>query len=217
MKRFLFLVILLSIWGQMGKLKAINPLIGDSIVGEKCDNTKVYPKDLVASKSGDKYGFVNTEEEVVIPYIYDYAMWYSDGLAAVNVDGKWGLVDRDNKVIVFWQYDMVSPIGFTEGLLAVQLNNKWGYIDRTGREVIPFQYDYVKPFSRGLAHVAYRKRLESRFGEYLEEFNGYIDKRNNRYPTEEEGLAELEKTPLLKDVPDLKPCGMRSLMIRNME
>ncbi len=91
--------------------------------------------------------------DLVIPCIYDYAGVFSDGLAAVKKDGKYGYIDATGKVVVPLIYDNAGV--FSDGLAIVEKGGKYGCIDQTGKEVIPISliYDYVYAFSDGLAKV----------------------------------------------------------------
>ncbi|GEM_PF-2689239 len=59
-----------------------------------------------AQKDG-KWGYINiTKGKTIIPFDYDEANSYNEGLFPVKKNGKWGYVDADNKVIIpFMYYD----------------------------------------------------------------------------------------------------------------
>ena len=112
------------------------------------------------STSGAKYelklGFIDKTGEIVIPCVYDDVATgvfynFSEGLAAVRLDGKWGFIDKTGKEAIPFQYDYA--MAFSEGLAAVLKNDKWGYINQKGEEVIPCQYVNGREigFSEGLA------------------------------------------------------------------
>lgn len=83
---------------------------------------------------------------------YDGAGNFSEGLAAVKMEDKWGFIDHEGTIVIPPQkVDSVSA--FKEGMAAVQLDGKYGFIDRTGAMVIKPVYDEVKNFSEGLAAV----------------------------------------------------------------
>ncbi len=63
---------------------------------------------------------------------------FSEGLAAVRMDGKWGYVDKIGQMALLPQYE--SATEFSEGLAAVKVGDKWGFIDKTGQMVIPPQF-----------------------------------------------------------------------------
>jgi hypothetical protein len=106
-------------------------------------------------------------QKEVIPLKYGGAQSFSDGLAAVMLDGKWGFIDKEGKEVVPPKYNEVKS--FSDGLAAVKLeqNSKWGFIDKEGKEVVPPKYIEVEPFFDGLALV----RLDGDFMLY-----GYINK-----------------------------------------
>lgn len=60
-------------------------------------------------------------------------MRFSDGLAVVKKDGKYGFIDRTGKEVIPLIYD--DAYGFYDGLAAVEKDGKMGYIDRTGKEI----------------------------------------------------------------------------------
>lgn len=49
---------------------------------------------LVSAKKDGKYGFINTRNATVIPFIYDVADNFSEGFAVVVRYGKYGYIDR---------------------------------------------------------------------------------------------------------------------------
>lgn len=99
--------------------------------------------------------------EVVSPK-YDDANQYSEGMAAVKLNGKWGYIDVTGKEVIAFKYDIAAS--FYDGMAKVKLNGKCGYIDKSGKDVIPLQYDNAYSFVDGLAPV----KLNGKWG--------YIDK-----------------------------------------
>src|SRR5262245_8590668 len=73
-----------------------------------------------------------------------YVDAFYEDLARTKVGGKWGFVDKSQKVAIPRQYEMARS--FSDGLAAVEVGKKWGYIDHTGKLVIPIQFDDAKPF-----------------------------------------------------------------------
>lgn len=59
---------------------------------------------------------VLTYSEMIAPQ-YESAGQFSEGLAAVRKDGKWGFIDEDGKTVIPFQYDLAG--GFHEGLAVV--------------------------------------------------------------------------------------------------
>ena len=114
--------------------------------------------------------------DVVIPFKYDEAYNFSEGLAEVELNGKLGFVDKSGKVVVPLKYDWVGS--FSEGLAAVRLNGKLGFVDKSGTEVVPLKYDGARDFHEGFARV----RLNDRYG--------YIDMSGNEVVPLKYGNAE---------------------------
>lgn len=59
---------------------------------------------------------------------------FSDGMAAIQVRGKWGFIDRSFRPRVKPKYDDVR--GYHDGLAAVSRDGVWGYITKTGKKVV---------------------------------------------------------------------------------
>ena len=121
----------------------------------------------VYEKDGTKTGYIDKTGKVVIPAEYGSAWEFSEGLAAVEKDGKIGVIDKTGKTVIPFQYSwaehgsssMAKPLAeFHEGLATVLQDGKYGYIDKTGAEVIPRQYQTAKSFSEGLAAVQKDKK-----------------------------------------------------------
>jgi WG containing repeat len=91
----------------------------------------------------------------VIPFEYDSAFLFSEGLAMVSKikgeDDFYGFIDKTGRAVVPIKYD--GARGFSEGLAPVVLKGKAGYINKQGRIVIPLKYYQTEPFSNGLAPV----------------------------------------------------------------
>lgn len=111
------------------------------------------------------YGYEDISGRMAIDYKFDYARSFSEGLAAVELDGKWGYIDKTGEFVISPSFKRAGD--FSVGLAAVELNGKWGYIDKKGGFVIPPSFEGAKEFSEGLASV----ELNGKWG--------YIDKTGN--------------------------------------
>lgn len=127
---------------------------GDAAFGSS--NISNFQEGYIRLKKNKKYGFADTNGNIVVPFIYDRAEDFSEGLAHVGINSK------ENGLII-----------------------NSGYIDNTGEYVIPLKYtfDYMKAwdywrqsrFSEGMALVRYVHPL---FGTSDEEF--FIDKKDKK-------------------------------------
>ena len=111
-------------------------------------------EDLEYKKENGKYGFIDKRNgKVRIPFIYDDARNFSESLAKVEKDYKYGFIDKIGKEIIPPIYDYAN--NYSEGLVCVRCegNGGWGFIDKTGKVRVPFIYDYAQRFCEGLASV----------------------------------------------------------------
>lgn len=99
---------------------------------------------------GSKYGFVSSKG-LIVPCIYDQALYQDGDMILVQKAGKEGLFDRNGKPLLDCSYDMidqfVSEMGFgsTSNMIArVQKGGKWGIVDTKGKLIIPAIYDDIK-------------------------------------------------------------------------
>ena len=121
---------------------------------------QVDPDALHVKYRNGKYGFVNNEGKVVIPYKYDFALDFSDGMALVcDENGYIGYINTKGELVIPYKYDNPSERNgndFHEGLCAVVVDgeHEWfSYIDGTGKLAFPGVFSQDGDFSDGLAAV----------------------------------------------------------------
>ena len=88
--------------------------------------------ELFQDSSTGKYGYKHNGR-VVIPAKYDDAWDFSEGLASVKINGKWGFIDKTDTMVIPAKYDYAWT--FSNGKARVKLNDRWFRIDRNGNEV----------------------------------------------------------------------------------
>jgi hypothetical protein len=107
-----------------------------------------------------KFGYIDRAGRLVIPFLYDSAGDFSQGLAFVAVwkenSLKYGYVNLDGKMILPLSYD--DARSFSEAVAPVKINDKWGYIDTNGKIVVEPRYFEASSFSDGLAYVQTKQR-----------------------------------------------------------
>jgi len=64
---------------------------------------------------------------------------FSEGLAAVKVNGKWGFIDSAATMVIPEQYDEVSS--FTKGAAVVKINGKYKLINKRGEAISNASYE----------------------------------------------------------------------------
>lgn len=101
-----------------------------------------YINDIARVKQQGKYGFVNKEEQVVIPLIYDEIDEFKAKYAKAKKNKQWGMVDRENKTIIPFKYDSLDY--FYSGIARVSKHAKYGFVNTLGEVVIPLKYNQAK-------------------------------------------------------------------------
>ena len=126
----------------------------ERLSGRRMDTPSFFSQGLAGLCKGDKCGFVDGTDSVVIPFEYDDVYFFSEDLAAVRKNSGWGFINKAGEIVIPLEYEWAYY--FSEGLAPVKKNGKFGYIDKTGAPVIPIEleYDYAGPFCGGLAQVS---------------------------------------------------------------
>jgi len=97
-------------------------------------------------------GYINNTGQFVIPAKFSGAWAFSEELAAVKFEEKWGFIDLKGNFVIEPKFEDIN-IGFCNGLAPVKKNSKWGYTDRSGNLVIAPQFIYADVFYCDLAKV----------------------------------------------------------------
>ena len=100
--------------------------------------------------------YADTEKEdkgvnYIVPLIleYDWVRPFSEGLAQVEKNNKFGFIDMTGKEVIPLIYDQASF--FSEGVAFVLKDGKYGFIDQNGKEVTPFINYNAESVSKGMA------------------------------------------------------------------
>jgi hypothetical protein len=91
-------------------------------------------KDPEPAERNGKWGYIKRtsvfEQELVIPYQFDHATSFSDGLALVKKDGKFGYINKQGELVIPFLFDYATP--FTKGVATVKKDGQLGRIDKSG-------------------------------------------------------------------------------------
>lgn len=127
----------------------INPLY--KAVNNFSDDLALYYDEI-----NENWGYLNTKGEVVIPAtklaMYDALFSFSEGLARVRIEDKYGFIDKNAKQAIPLIWDYVGS--FSDGLAVYGMGSKYGFIDKKGDTKIYAMYDDAAFFfENGLAPV----------------------------------------------------------------
>lgn len=103
-------------------------------------------------KDGDLFGFMNTAGVTMIPADYQQVSIFSEGLAVVAKDGKFGVIDKYNRIRIPFQFDAISD--FISGRAIVEQNGLQGMIHRNGSFVFECKFDDMGTLSDGLIYAS---------------------------------------------------------------
>ncbi|WP_128543801.1 WG repeat-containing protein [Larkinella soli] len=153
-------------WGYINSRKEwiIKPVF--FAAGDFFEGRAVVQKLTVEPEYARTYALIDTTGRVVADG-YDRMLDFSDGLAAVARNEKWGFIDREGKEVIPLQYE--DAASFSEGLACVKLGGKNGFIDKAGKMVIAPQ------FSRSCTASVFSEGLASVYTTYDDGPSGYID------------------------------------------
>ncbi|MBR1529835.1 MAG: WG repeat-containing protein [Oscillospiraceae bacterium] len=92
-----------------------------------------------------KYGYINKNDETVIPCEYDDLQGTFDGdYVYAQKDGKYGYINQKNETVIPFEYD---DAGYTAGdLFPVQKDGKYGLVDKNNQIVIPMIFDDIADY-----------------------------------------------------------------------
>ena len=124
------------------------------------------------------------KEEVILFNPADYH-FNEFGLAKVEVNGKYGFIDKDGKLVVEPNLDQVYFFS-EDGLAQACIDDKWGLIDKDGKFVIEPKFDSIDHFNDGLA----RARVNGKWGFIDKDGKFAIEPKFDSVRKFDDGLAE---------------------------
>src|SRR5208337_2787623 len=164
----------------MAALLASGQQVQAKSAADNSTNGKTCPE-LWPVNQGEKWGYIDKTGRLIIPFKFDWADDFSEGLAAVKIIEKAGYIDKTGKFVIPPRFFFGGP--FSSGMALVVfrrfekdkfLMNKLGYIDRSGKLVIQSKEALD---SRSL-HVLYKDLFFSEGLACMDQNNkfGFIDK-----------------------------------------
>ena len=90
----------------------------------------IYQPRLYPVVENGRWGFIDSQGEVVVTPRYEWAANFSRDLALVRENGLYGYIRRNGDVAIEPQYE--DAWHFSDGLAPVMIDGQWGYIDGEG-------------------------------------------------------------------------------------
>lgn len=123
---------------------------GRSIIESVYDDAQAFVQGVAVVRSGDAWYLIDKHNQP-ISQSYDGLIRYDERLYIAEKLGKYGIIDRDGKVVQPLSYDEIKAYITGDGLLAVKQHGLWGFMNRDAKMVIKPQYQAVNYFADGLA------------------------------------------------------------------
>lgn len=166
-------------WGFINRSGSfvIRPNYQQSYIKENCVMTYVYNsggflKKILSCENGKKiikkeFEYLERQPDYLGNYIWNYTEKKNDhpsdatttecidefenGIARIFVNGKWGFVNMEGKMVIRPEYDYCTT--FENNIAIIQKDGLFGYIDITGKIVLPPRYLIASTFSEDYAVV----------------------------------------------------------------
>ena len=117
----------------------------------------VFSEGIAAVMKDKKIGFINTDNETVIPFTFDYeeecGMWdlgflFHEGLCCMTgADGLIGLINRSGEWVVDAEYDEIWIPNHGHRILIK--DGRYGVADCAGEIIYPTEYGYIDILDNG--------------------------------------------------------------------
>lgn len=101
-----------------------------------------YSEGLKPVEQDGKWGFINQDGGLVIPYKYHYSRSFRDGLAMVKLHGKWGYIDWFGNELIPIVFDEVTH--FQDSHAFVKKDGRIGLLDVVGN--VTYDHERMKEF-----------------------------------------------------------------------
>ena len=151
----------LAVYALPGKRGYININTGRIIIDAEANDYRkawVFSDGLAAVMKDGKIGFINEQNDVVIPFLFDYTdkcrmydfgyVFHNGYCAMTDADGNLGLIDKNGNWVVEPEYDEIwAP--HKSGYRVIVKDSKHGVLDSTGTIVYPAEYGYISIISDG--------------------------------------------------------------------
>ena len=135
-------------------------------------------KGMILAKKGEKKGYIDIDENIIIPFVYDDLGVFSEELAPAVKNKKQGFINRKGETVIPFEYDYVSYVRYfyKPGIAVLIKNGKYGVIDTKNKVIIPLSYDKIDFPRNSDVIIAWKQQNWSCFstaGKQLSNFSNY--------------------------------------------
>ena len=194
----------LAVYALPNKRGYINLNTGRIIIDAETNDYRkawVFSDGLAAVMKDGKIGFINDQNDVVIPFqfdysdecrMYDFGYLFHDGYCIMtNADGDLGLIDKSGNWVVEPVYDEIwTP--HTSGYRIIIKDCKHGLLDSSCAVVYPAEFDYINIISDGFVLTKGGRQWQVDFEENVVQPFMYDNTYYLNYPTGYNECGEIQ-------------------------
>lgn len=133
---------------------------------EPCPDVRTFGGPTREKVGSCKFAIIDKAGTILSENRFDLVKDFSEGMAAVQVAGKWGYIDTSGKVVIEPQFEEVGS--FSDGVAWIRRNNLYGFITPTGKLLAAPQFTDADDFADGLAPVSTSANYDSRSYYYID-------------------------------------------------
>ena len=112
---------------KVGEKYHIYNLKAEQIGNFSCDGAKAFVDEYAAFKSGDQWGFVDTQGNIIIQPQYEDAKSFSNSMGAVKSGEGWLFISPQNEIVIQETFEDVDYLN-DKGICFVKFDGYWSYL-----------------------------------------------------------------------------------------
>lgn len=146
-------------------------------------------QEFIVTNTSQRVGIVDLEGKTKIESLYQSISLLDkdSNLYIIEQDGKYGVVNDNNSVLIYPEYDSIglkyditsSERLILDKLIPVYSNNKWGAYDKSGNKVLELEYDDFGYTSNNVEVNDFKKVVEPVIT--IDKCNGVVVKKDDKY------------------------------------
>ena len=112
---------------------------------------------LATVAKGEKWGIIELNNNVVLPFKYDWLLLGTGRYIGAKLNHKWGLIDINGNVIVPFIYDEIEMDGNGLPYLTVKKAGLKGLFSYENELIIPCEYKQLEPYHNHHKYIYYEQ------------------------------------------------------------
>lgn len=120
-----------------------------------------FSEGLAAVKKGEIWGYIDTGNNVVLDFQFDYARSFKQDRAIVKVGEFYGVINEDGEFVIPPSYYDLMPYELEGDRYYLSRDSTFfqGIIDSAGREILPHRYTYIITYQPNLGQQRFYKNI----------------------------------------------------------